>query len=379
MKNFKLLLAVAVMTPVLSLAVTPYVTDLTADGGSWDTKVDVGDVTVTNTIGIGAELNVTYSIAPNLEYDVDADPVDNDGKWCIDFTHTDVQASWLDIPQTRGGNTILGKFAYHSPELDCVSSYSEIVTPIPENDGTVDIAAHADVKQFSYGPIDQEALDELFPRDVTMKVIRNIAAYSFFDIEITEDPELLDGTHMGWCVCAKNPIYQDEEHNATARIIGDPVNASCMSFPEKLPLVEYIINHYKSHTTSALIGDRYLHVCDVQNAIWEAMDDPYYITAGLPHTENQCGGWYVQETVDAIVADARANGADYVPGCDDRKLITLVPDEDGVQSTVIDIPVPCEGSWGGETAWGGVYTGGEGDYEFPGSDWSYYFPYTVAQ
>ena len=377
MKNFKLLMAITAITPVLTLAAAPYLTtDLTAGGGSVEGKVDIGDVTVTNT---ATELNVTYSIANDLMYDKNANPMDNDGKWCIDRTQTDVRDNWEDIPQTKGkhgGNPKVGKFAYKSPELDCVPFYSEIITPIPGNDGDVDIAAHADVKQFSYGPLDEEALDLLYPRDVTMEVIANFGPNSYFDINITLDnnPFSLNGIHEGWCVCAKNPINLNEEHPVEAALIGDSIVGSCVAHPENLPRVQYIINHFAYQDTIPSTGET-VQICDIQNAIWTAMEDPYYEPL-LPPAESQCKGYYTQENVDAIVAEAIAN-ADYVPGCDEKMLVVLVPEEEGVQSTVIDTPVPCEGSWGDETAWGGTWVPRGGQFTFPGNNWAYYFPYTI--
>ena len=79
--------------------------------------------------------------------------------------------------------------------------------------------------------------------------------------------------------------------------------------PANIPLINFIINKYYNKTDYTW--------SDVQKAIWTLIDDSPAVSLGA----------YTQSKVDAIVADARANGATYVPVCSNDALfaIFLIP------------------------------------------------------
>ncbi len=384
MKHFKLILAVAVITPVLTFGAK--IVDLTADGGSILTKVDVGEVIVSNDTN---DLNITYKIADALVYDKDAQDAENDGKWCIDATHTHAGLTLNDIPHNRPGLPKIGNF--DSNEMyDCVDTAEVLSLPIPDGaivGDEVIIAAHSVVKQFNYGSLNQEELDNLFSRPVTIQVTSpSFGSHSFLEMNITDPApdNLLGGTNVeAWCVCAAFDILPGNTHEVEARLKDDPELSGCVAHPELLYRVEYILNKYTAHTPLEAVNGENTHICDIQNAIWLVMADPFYLATdypGMPHDETECGGWYVQEHVDAIVEDTLANALpDYAPGCDESMLVVLDPDpEEGeIQTTVIRTPVPCEGSWGDETAWGGIWGDKGSATRFKSNNWSMWFPYTI--
>jgi hypothetical protein len=68
-----------------------------------------------------------------------------------------------------------------------------------------------------------------------------------------------------------------------------------------------------------------------------------------------------------------ANGEGFVPACGDVMVIILDPYNPWwKQAVIIWVDVPCAEE---ESAWGGDYFGTP--LEFPGSNWSIYFAYTV--
>jgi hypothetical protein len=134
-----ILLVTLAFCPLPALAHTeavPFVTDLTADGGTcffngvyyseedcpaeaeYRWGVDVGDVQVWND---GTNVNVTYVLdpAPN-------DPLEI-GDWCMTKTHLDAQLDWKDIPQTKKHSPIPGKFAHGDPVLECVGDATYLI------------------------------------------------------------------------------------------------------------------------------------------------------------------------------------------------------------------------------------------------------------
>ncbi len=104
--------------------------DLIADGGSEDTAVDVGNVTVTpNDDGTWT---VHYA---------------TDGGWMIQSTHLHLACEPEDFPQTKKGNPKVGRFDHHTEHDPPVASVSIVVDdPNCCSDGLPTLfAAHADV------------------------------------------------------------------------------------------------------------------------------------------------------------------------------------------------------------------------------------------
>jgi hypothetical protein len=79
-----------------------------------------------------------------------------------------------------------------------------------------------------------------------------------------------------------------------------------------------------------------------------------------------------QTHVDEIIADAAANGANFVPGCGELLAVLLDAVDPTVQDQIILIPVPCVPVMQGDTAWAFV----EGAIQF-NTGWGWYFTYTT--
>jgi hypothetical protein len=119
-----------VLTPSAAASGTPYLTDLIADGGD-GTGIDVGDVTIWNE---GTTLYVEF---------------DTTGTWVLSKTHMHIAGSVDNIPHTKKGNPIPGKFDYKTNHDNIQSyTYSIDLTAAGFCSGdTIFVATHADVKQ----------------------------------------------------------------------------------------------------------------------------------------------------------------------------------------------------------------------------------------
>ncbi len=105
-----------------------YSVELIADGGSEDTAIVVGEVFIWQDEDF---LYVKFMTT---------------GDWYMTLTHVHAAGDWMDIPQTKKGNPIPGKFDYSEPHDPAVQCY-EYMIPWDEDWGnTVYVAAHANVQ-----------------------------------------------------------------------------------------------------------------------------------------------------------------------------------------------------------------------------------------
>ncbi|GAH57390.1 unnamed protein product, partial [marine sediment metagenome] len=67
-----------------------------------------------------------------------------DAPWCLTETHLAVAADFKDIPQTKKGNPMPGKFPYSAKHDPAVTEYTYEI-PLADLDTNLFIAAHAEV------------------------------------------------------------------------------------------------------------------------------------------------------------------------------------------------------------------------------------------
>jgi hypothetical protein len=90
-------------------------------------NIEAGTVNVSNDC---QNIYVTYRMA---------------GDWILQETHLEIATSFEDIPVTKAGNPIVGHFTYKNGELPSGTTTDTYVIPINGKNGTLYIAAHADV------------------------------------------------------------------------------------------------------------------------------------------------------------------------------------------------------------------------------------------
>ena len=257
----------------------------------------IGNVTVEQ---VGDDLVVTYNITV--------------AGWCLTTTHLYVGSE----PAQRHSP---GRFPYKHENLDCVTV--DVFT-ISDIDGdTVYIAAHADAS-FSTDN------DTIPLGDGTVQYTLNGTDLdSYFDNTING---AVDGTFNGWCVDVERAIFLGADYDGTTYSTLSDFPTDLVDRPENMDLINYIINQD--------YFEQGMSYGDIQLAIWTLIDD----TTTYP-------GAYTQANVDAIVADALANGEGFVPSCGDVVAIIVEPTVEA-QTTIIEYPVPCvTGGNRAETAW----------------------------
>jgi len=351
---FAVLVIVALVPVIASADVSDgfFKTELTADGGSPETAVDVGDVFVSDD---GEELTVQYVLSDPV---TPGDP--QLGEWCMIQTHLDAQSAWVDIPQTKRNSPIPGKFAYGDDVLECVGD-AEYTIPMPaaDNSGAIYIAAHTKVQQVVGFETDLPGFELALPEQVTIRAINYPNADSYFDTKVTNGGDL-DGTYPTWCIDETHTIYTNRDYTANVyssyEVLPESLTTGTdphIDNPDNLDLVNYIINQDwegMGYTSG-----------NVQNAIWNLID------ANPPSCGAPC-----QEIVD----DALLNGEGYVPPCGGVVAVVLAPVDETAQVVIgqaltIQVGTECKAIWGEDTAWGGPYP----DITFNSKDWSIYFKY----
>ena len=176
---------------------------------------------------------------------------------------------------------------------------------------------------------------------------------SYYDIKLS-NAGWLDGDHLGWCIdnngkpVGFNPAKLVSSYNSDPTVLADIVPN-----PDNLDLLNYLMNTYDYENKFKL----------VQSAIWILMNGEH---------KNGTGGidWLYpaeRDERDAIVAEVKANGEGYVPGCDD-KLVVLIDsgDRDKWQNCFMLIPNKIP-PYKDETAWA------KGDRFVTRGSWAMYF------
>ena len=130
MANFKYIF---VLAAVLIIAMSAIVSADSTDNESnvkvlyAGQNIEAGTVNVSNDC---QNIYVTYRMA---------------GDWTLQETHLEIANAFEDIPMTKSGNPIVGHFTYKNDELSSGTTIDTHVIPINGKNGTLYIAAHANV------------------------------------------------------------------------------------------------------------------------------------------------------------------------------------------------------------------------------------------
>jgi hypothetical protein len=195
------------------------------------------------------------------------------------------------------------------------------------------ITAEAEVCPIHGYTSDVIGLIETLPETVTMSVIQPSPDKSaYFQATIVDD-DILAGFHRAWCVDLDRHIDRRTWHNANVYSIYEELPLNFLEFPENLDLVNWILN--KGFVGKFFSPRERYTFGDIQRTIWELLDNQ--------NAPFNLGRWS-QNRSDAILDEAQANGEGYIPGCNQRLLLVLLPvdetQEITAQAICITIPVP---------------------------------------
>ena len=350
-----ILAAVAMIVAVMPLAgasadtaTDPRVIDLIADGraDAPDVPFVVGTASIWNDAGT---LYVDLKIADGL-----------DGDWCFTSTNIAVDATYIELPQTKKGLAIPGKFDFKDTLAECekVASY-EFDMVLATGTGYA-IAVHANVMDMNALPVDFDVVDAYLnlPDTAIMKVVRPSPTYVNL---IISGSTSLDGTYNGWCA--------DEHHSISLGGVYDvDISSSYSSAPinygnitpygvDHLDEINWVINNPGSYSMTT-----------IQNVIWALLGDRSAPTSG-----------------DAkLLYDEALLHDGFIPECGDSFLVilstnALVKQTMVFQTTFAELGIECE--YRGETAWGGDWDTVNPDafeFEFIGKGWAGYIWYTAG-
>lgn len=336
----------------------PFVAQLIA-GNPKDVLHDAGDVGVWND---GDNLYVSYVL--------------NFGPWQLTEMHLEVvndvkyDADGNIIPPTKkqvpqaNGNPIPGRFTY--------SNGPDFTVPLewdPETE--LYVVAHGKICTDVQSIID--ALNSL--GIVTLDVNASPDPDVYIEAIISGDG-FLNGIYDAYCINAEKKISASYDYYTMRVSTNDMPN---------MDLVNYVINrdyigqpcYYTGPEGTGLpspgdyLGD-YTN-SDIQGAIWKLFSGLQSVGTIQPPPNPL--------RVDEIVADAEANGQNFVPDCGEYLAVKLLPEPSnqggivGVQGILIKFPLKCC-----QTVWGGIVNDSLEPpyaYQFPGSNWALYFTYKV--
>lgn len=317
-----------------------------------------GQITVeSHTLFAGQHMNAGEILISNNSSTLTIKYSTND-QFCLTETHLSVKADVSLIKQKKG-NPIPGKME-HKGTHNCESTVTyQIPLSFPQN-SEISIAAHAVVAKKTYNQINFDDFELDLPSLVQMAVAYpGVNSYYFTTIF---GSNFLSGVHEGFCVDLDRVIYPGRAYSAEVYSSYD-LNFSSLNLvdrPENMDFINYIVN-------AGYIEDSNFTSGDVQKAIWTLIDD---------RSNTSSVGPWTQENVDLIVADALANGLDFVPQCGQKVVVVLNPVIDNTttaQVTFISVRPSCTYSYDledTETAWGdGV--------DFSGKNWATYILYTI--
>ncbi|WP_053992361.1 hypothetical protein [Mangrovimonas sp. TPBH4] len=287
----------------------------------------------------GSDYKITYSIT--------------NSKYCITETHLSVATTPLGFPVNNPGNPQVGQFE-ENDKWECIA---EVVYYAPIIDGPY-IAAHAVVHCIT------DVTNDLYPNTLPAQVSLCVtdkgldAIDSYFNIEI--DPEnSLTGAFDAWCADQDTSLESGDCFTADVYSSYETLPEGKFEHPENFGAVNWLMNQNFIGTDSGGYG---LYTFgDLQIAIWMLIDDS--ICSECLYT-----GPYSPTRVDELVSMALEH-TDCVPVCGEDVVIILIPEDEGVQSIFITIPVPCDCE---ETAWGD-------GCPFPGNQWATYFQYGLPE
>jgi len=297
--------------------------------------------------------------------DADNDDTPDMYPFVVNLAHIHFADEQKDIPQTRKGNPIPGKFEYNVP-MEAYTTTTEVLIP----NGFKEFGAiHLEVVK--YGGI--EGFNFYLPNNkVTMEVSRTDTTQSYVDLQITGGgfiSEYNGGNYEGWCFAEDLPISGGIKYDAYLYSSYEDIPENILMQSEinkdNLDNANYLMNKYNvgdevfANGTSLGI----LEMMDIQKALWNLVNDKNYTNVRSVFLEN----------------DALENGDGFIPGCDDKIIFISVPVDENIDPTaqlvigqpiIADIPVPCEDEGG--TAWGDGYWGAT----FSGKQWGTWFKTT---
>jgi hypothetical protein len=266
-----------------------------------------------------------------------------------------------NIPKTSAGNPIPGQFPYKDPDDSTSTSLTYLIDYRCPDQYVV--AAHAAVE---YTELTASDFEDILPETAMLQIIWPYD-YSYFQSIITEGG-FLNGLYDGYCIDRYHGIGTSEVYPVDVYSSYEPLPAGEIGYPENLDLVNWLMNQDIIGTTSEC--NHTFIWQDIQNAIWELMDD------GTSHSQpyNEC-------EVNQLIALAIANGEGYEPGCGEDIAIVLVPET--AQVSIIMFPIgPCgnlkETAWAYGTDGNSYYPGIPGlsfsdSPCYGGSRWGWYF------
>jgi len=206
------------------------------------------------------------------------------------------------------------------------------------------IAAKAEVLTIQGYTSDLEGLSESLPETVQVFAVQpSPDDMAYFQISILES-EIFDGFHQSWCVDLDRQRIR-RWHTAIVYTPYDKLPPGIMEFPENLDLVNWILN--KDFVGKPSLNGEVYTFGDVQHSIWKLLEG-----RATNYTNGPWSIWRVTEIMDT----AKAEGEGFIPGCNEKFLLILVPVNKNRQihwqSMAIAIPTPCLPTFTTETAWG---------------------------
>jgi len=265
--------------------------------------------------------------------------------WCLGTTHLYAETQ----PPTSGAP---GQFTYQHVNLCAQSDHYEFPAIIPASY----MAAHAEVTHWGMpvGGI------------MDVRAFRDAQTTSYYSVNFkfnASDPWETAGMAPGWCVDLDKHISLNKEYLGCDVFSSLDFNAP-VDKPENLDLVNYVLN-----TDYAAIPIAGVTKKEIQAAIWYLIDNQSF-------TSPTGGIKWNQGTVDAILANAYANGEGFVPGAGD--VIAFIV-KCGTKIQVFEMVVNfADVMLGSETAWtidGYPFLNSHGQP----TGWGTYFEYQIPQ
>jgi len=287
----------------------------------------------------------------------------------------------------NNGNPPPGQFDFSDPHGATLWYLYEIrIVDEPHHNWTGDflfLAIHGVVQQWGCDPA---FLPTVLPDEAYLTVTRavdetdapepDLAYFSEVLISSIPSPTILDGSYLGWCVDIDSEISEGYPYISGVYSSYGPIPAGIMDNPENLDLVNYILNQdivgQSSSCPPAYEGDDGIYTYgDVQQAIWYLLEGG---RSGYPDFEYSLGPWSECRR-DEIVADALANGVDFVPGCGECVGVIVIPEASVPEDVRQAVLVMICGPGGDETVWAGFVNGDVVTFPFPGKNWALYITY----
>lgn len=196
------------------------------------------------------------------------------------------------------------------------------------------ITADAEVVPIHGYTSDVTAFAETLPDAIALSVVHPSPDRMAYSLATIAEGDFLDGFHYSWCVDLDRKIEQNTWYTADVYSIFEKLPKYFIEFPENLDLVNWILNADFVGKPS-LSGGNYTFG-DIQRLIW-----------GLLDNENSPFGLdpWSQKRVDEIYELAKASGEGFIPACNQRLMLILVPVDEIheiiAQPICIAFPVPC--------------------------------------